>query len=83
MKIHYPSITKFQQFVELKDLRPRTKEEYVRYLLKLSEHFQADPATLFEDQLRQYFLFLREDKKFSGSRRMDLLPMWPSGPFTA
>ncbi len=58
----YPSITKFQQLVELKDYRKPTKKEYVRYVRKLAEHFQCDPTTLTEDQLRQYFLFLREHK---------------------
>src|SRR5450759_5786630 len=47
----YPSITKFQQLVELKDYRKPTKKEYVRYVRKLAEHFQCDPATLTEDQL--------------------------------
>ncbi len=67
MKINYPSITKFQQLVELKDYRKPTKKEYVRYVRKLAEHFQCDPATLTEDQLRQYFLFLREHKHYSRS----------------
>src|ERR1035441_5302227 len=63
----YPSITQFQQLVELKDYRKPTKREYVRYVRKLAEHFQCDPATLTEDQLRQYFLFLREHKHYSRS----------------
>src|SRR5438309_8043202 len=67
MHINYPSITKFQQLVELKDYRKPTKKEYVRYVRKLAEHFQCDPATLTEDQLRQYFLFLREHKHYSRS----------------
>jgi len=67
MKLNYPSITKFQQLVELKDYRPPTKKEYVRYVRKLAEHCQCDPATLTEDQLRQYFLFLREHKHYSRS----------------
>ena len=67
MHINYPSITKFQQLVELKDYRPPTKKEYVRYVRKLAEHFQCDPATLTQDQLRQYFLFLREHKHYSRS----------------
>ena len=65
--ITYPSIAKFTAFVELKDFRAPTKKEYVRYLRKLGEHFQRDPATLSEDQLRAYFLFLRQEKKFGGS----------------
>lgn len=63
----YPSIAKFQQLVELKDYRKPTKKEYVRYVRKLAEHFQCDPATLTEDQLRQYFIFLREHKRYSRS----------------
>ncbi len=63
----HPSIAKFQQFVELKDFRPPTKKEYVRYVRKLAEHFGCDPLTLTEDQLRQYFLFLRQEKHYSRS----------------
>src|SRR2546428_11970583 len=68
MKIHYPSISQFQQFVELKDYRPPTKKEYVRNVCKLAEHFPCDPATLTENQLRQYFLFLRQHKHYKSSR---------------
>ena len=64
MKLNYPSISKFQQFVELKDYRPPTKKEYVRNVCKLAEHFQCDPATLSENQLREYFLFLRQHKYY-------------------
>jgi len=63
----FPSITKFTAFVQLKDYRQPTKDEYVRYVRKLAEHFQCDPATLTEDQLRAYFLFLRQEKRFGGS----------------
>jgi hypothetical protein len=63
MNTDYPSITKFQQLVELKDFKPATKKEYVRYVRRLSDRFQCDPATLTEDQLRSYFLFLRQEKK--------------------
>lgn len=67
MNIDGPSLTKFRQLVELKDFKPPTKKEYVRYVRRLSDHFHCDPATLSEDQLRQYFLFLRQHKQFSGS----------------
>jgi site-specific recombinase XerD len=63
----FPSLTKFAAFVELKDFRGPTKKEYVRYLRKLAEHYACDPATLSEDQLRAYFLFLRQEKKFGVS----------------
>lgn len=64
MKINCPSISQFQQLVELKDYRPATKKEYVRNVRKLAEHFQCDPATLSENQIREYFLFLRQHKHY-------------------
>jgi integrase/recombinase XerD len=67
MKHNYPSISQFQQLVELKDYRPATKKEYVRYVCKLAEHFQCDPATLTENQIREYFLFLRQHKHYKHS----------------
>ena len=65
--IDCPSLAKFRALVELKDFRPPTKKEYVRYLRKLAEHFACDPAALSEDQLRAYFLFLRQEKHFGPS----------------
>jgi len=68
MKIpNYPSITKFTELVQLKDYRPRTKSEYTRYVRKLAEHFQCDPALLTEDQIREYFLFLRQHKHYAAA----------------
>mgnify|MGYP001792035754 CR=1 FL=1 len=64
---NHPSIAKFQQFVELKDYRPPTKKEYVRYVRKCAEHFAVDPLTLSENQIREYFLFLRQVKHYTRS----------------
>jgi integrase len=64
---NYPSIEQFKAFVQLKDFRPPTRKEYIRYVRKLAEYFQCDPATLTEDQLREYFLFLREHKQYTHS----------------
>jgi site-specific recombinase XerD len=63
----HPSIAKFTAFVQLKDFRGPTKKEYVRYVRRLGDHYRCDPATLTEDQLRAYFLFLRQEKRFGGS----------------
>ena len=65
--INYPSITKFTAFVELKDFRAPTKKEYVRYVRRLGDHYQCDPATLTEDQVRAYYLELRQVRKFGAS----------------
>jgi hypothetical protein len=32
---------------------------------RLADHFQCDPQTLTENQIREYFLFLRQHKKFA------------------
>jgi len=66
-KTTYPSLAKFTDFVQLKDYRQPTKDEYVRYVRKLGEHYACDPATLTQDQVRAYFLFLRQQKQFGGS----------------
>ena len=66
-QITYPSITAFGDFVELKDLRPRTKTEYLRHIRKLAEHCQCDPATLPEARVRDYFLHRRTQSRWGGS----------------
>jgi len=64
---NYSSIIQYQQLVELKDYRPVTKYEYVRMVRKLAEHFKCDPASVSENQLREYFVFLRQEKHWQGS----------------
>jgi len=67
MQYPYPSIQQFQTLVELKDYRLKTKREYVRYVCRLADHFQRDPATLAENDLRAYFLHLRQQQKVGPS----------------
>ena len=62
-----PSIATFAAFVQLKDYRLPTKKEYVRYVRRLGDHYQCDPATLTEDQVRAYYLELRQVRKFGAS----------------
>ena len=62
-----PSIATFAAFVQLKDYRQPTKKEYVRYVRRLGDHYDCDPATLSEDQIRAYYLELRQVRKFGGS----------------
>jgi site-specific recombinase XerD len=62
-----PSIATFAAFVQLKDYRQPTKKEYIRYVRRLGDHYQCDPATLSEDQIRAYYLELRQVRKFGGS----------------
>ena len=42
----------------------------MRYVRKLAEHVQCDPATLTENQVRDYFLFLRQHSRGRGGDRV-------------
>jgi integrase/recombinase XerD len=65
--LNHPCIQYFTQFVQLKDLRPKTEAEYVRRIRGLGDHFQTDPATLSEAQIREYLLHLRQVKRYTPS----------------
>jgi len=64
MNIHYPFISQFQQFVELKDYPrpPKRSTSAMSASWPSTSHFRCDPATLTENQQREYFLFLRQHK---------------------
>jgi integrase/recombinase XerD len=51
--------------LRLKGYSPRTQEAYVRAVRQLAEHFGRSPDGLGEKELRQYFLYLTEEKKYA------------------
>jgi site-specific recombinase XerD len=53
------------QDLQLAGLSAGTQEAYVRSIRRLAEHFRAAPEQLSEKQVREYFLFLKNDKKLS------------------
>jgi len=61
------TLTNFRHFVQLRDLMPRSQNTYVAHVRLIGEFFQSDPASLSEDQVRHYFLFLRQDKQYKSS----------------
>lgn len=63
--IDYLCIQQFRDFVELRDYAPATKDEYVRYVRVTARHCGQDPATLTQDQLREFFLHVRQSKRYS------------------
>lgn len=66
--INYDStLQQFANHVELRDLRPATKKQYHYALRQLIQYFQVDATVLTEDQVRAYFLFLRQEKKLGPS----------------
>lgn len=55
-----------QQDLQLAGLSERTHEAYLRAVRQLAAHFKTPPDQITEQQLREYFLYLRNDKKFAG-----------------
>ena len=51
--------------LQLAGLGPRTQESYLRSVRQLARHFHLAPDKISEDQLRQYFLFIKNEKQFA------------------
>lgn len=51
--------------LQLRGLSERTQESYVRAVRQLSEHYHKSPALITEEELRQYFLHLKNIKRYS------------------
>jgi site-specific recombinase XerD len=49
--------------MQLRGFSARTQECYVRSVAQLAQHFDRSPEQLNEDDLRQYFLYLANEKK--------------------
>jgi len=49
--------------MQLRGLSARTQECYVAAVRQLAEHFHTSPDHLTEEELRQYFLYLANEKK--------------------
>ena len=57
--------------LHLGGMSQRTYEGYLRAVRQLADYCKAAPDKITEDQLRRYFLFLKNDKKFAyGSLRV-------------
>jgi site-specific recombinase XerD len=55
------------QDMKLRDLKPRTQEAYLQVVKQLVEHFGRHPDALTEEDLRSYFLYLREERRLAPS----------------
>jgi hypothetical protein len=52
---------------QLAGYSPRTVEVYSYHVKKFLEYFNKDPKLISEDEIKQYFLYLKYKKKLSGS----------------
>jgi integrase/recombinase XerD len=55
------------QDLQLAGLSERTQEAYLRAVRQLADHFHTPPDRLSEPQVREYFLHLKNDKKFASA----------------
>lgn len=53
--------------MQLRGLSPKTQRCYVQAVQHFAQHFDKSPALISEEELRQYFLYLRNDKRVSRS----------------
>jgi site-specific recombinase XerD len=51
--------------LQLRGLSERTQEAYTRAVRQLAEHYHKSPALITEEELRQYFLFIKNVKRYS------------------
>jgi site-specific recombinase XerD len=59
-----------QRYVEdlkLKGLSARSCETYLKHIDKLARYFRCSPAVLSIEQIREYFLYMKDVKKYSES----------------
>jgi integrase/recombinase XerD len=51
--------------MQLRGMSKRTQETYVRSVSQLAEHYNKSPDLITEEELRQYFLYLTNVKKYA------------------
>jgi len=55
------------QDLQLRGFSERTQEMYVRAVRQLAEHYNKSPDKISEEELRQYFLYIKNVKHYSPS----------------
>lgn len=56
---------KMIECLQLNGLSERTQEAYVRAVRQLAEHYQKSPDLINEEELRQYFLYIKNVKHYA------------------
>jgi len=56
---------RFIEDMQLHGYCPRTIDAYVRAVRQLSEHYHKSPDQITEEELRQYFLYNKNIRKWS------------------
>lgn len=58
---------KMQEDLQLRGLSVRTQESYLAAVRQLAKHYHKSPDLITEEELRKYFLYLRNERKVSTS----------------
>jgi site-specific recombinase XerD len=58
---------RFLEDLQLQGLAESTQVQYMRAVRQLSNHYHKSPATITEEELRRYFLTIKNDRKWSAS----------------
>ena len=58
----FPSMEEFAKRLSLRHDSARTCHSYHRSLRLIQEHFSCDPAELVEEQVRDYYLYVKNQK---------------------
>ena len=53
--------------LQLRGMSERTQEMYVRAVRQLAQHYHKSPDLITEEELRQYFLYVKNIKQWSRS----------------
>ena len=53
--------------MQLRDLSPKTQRTYVRVVRELAEYYGKSPDQISEEELRRYFLYLKNERRLSRS----------------
>ena len=51
--------------LQLRGMSERTQEAYVRVVRQLAQHYHKSPDLVTEEELRQYFLYIKNVKNYS------------------
>ena len=57
-----PARQRFIEDLQLRGLSARTQDSYVRVARQLAEHYGKSPEVISEEELRQYLLYLKNEK---------------------
>jgi integrase/recombinase XerD len=62
-----PLRQRMMEDLQLRGLSAKTQDAYLRAVRQLAEHYRKSPDLITEEELRLYFLYLKNDKQVSGS----------------